>query len=70
MDALSASRATRSAKLDRYAEIRREAKRRGERTPRPLPSNPLSLAIWFGDERRARPRPAGTLSLDPPMKLI
>ncbi len=50
---LSASRAARVAALDRYAEIRREAKRRGERTPRPVPPNPLSLAIWFGDERRA-----------------
>ena len=53
VDALSASRAARVAALDRYAETRREAKRRGERTPRPISPNPLSLAIWFGNERRA-----------------
>lgn len=61
MDALASSRAARVAAVDRYAGIRREAKRRGESDPTAGPAEPAQpgdLVRRRSAGRAARPAPA------------
>jgi hypothetical protein len=53
LDALVASRAQWHVVLEAYAQTRRAAKLRGQRSPRPDDPNPNRLDRWHGDARRA-----------------
>lgn len=53
LDALSASRAQWLVLAEAYAQRRRLAKQRGERSPRPGDVDPNHLDRWHGDARRA-----------------
>lgn len=53
LDALVASRAQWHVAVAAYAQGRREAKQRGERSPRPADFNPNHVDRWYGDVQRA-----------------
>jgi hypothetical protein len=54
LDALTASRAGWQADVRQYAAMRRQAKRRGQRSPRPKDPNPSkSPGHWYGATRQA-----------------
>jgi hypothetical protein len=59
LDLLTESRAEWHADMREYAEMRRQAKRRGQRSPRPGERNPSNFpGIWYG-----APRPAALHAL-------
>nr|WP_042179716.1 hypothetical protein [Kibdelosporangium sp. MJ126-NF4]CEL13987.1 hypothetical protein [Kibdelosporangium sp. MJ126-NF4]CTQ88355.1 hypothetical protein [Kibdelosporangium sp. MJ126-NF4] len=54
LDALSASRASWHADLEQYAQVRRVAKRKGQRSPRPRDPNPnTGPHYWYGAPQKA-----------------
>lgn len=54
LDALMASRAAWLADVSAYAAMRRQAKRRGQRNPRPKDPNPSNVPkYWYGARRQA-----------------
>lgn len=68
LDALTASRELWLAKMDAYANRRRQANRLGWRSPRSSDTNPYQPACWYGDPRRAATFTLGFL-LDKPERI-